>query len=328
MARIAIDVHGQDGPTSIAIEAATNVAKRNKDIEIILVGDQEEISTLYSNNLSNVSIEDAKEKITHEDGILEIRRKPNSSLVKSINLVKEGKADGVVSSGASGPYMAACYLILKTINKDVRPAFAVTLFTMTKGKKFLFLDSGANTEVTSEQLVTFGLIGQVFAKAMGLSDKPIVKLINNGIEEKKGNAIYKEAHQLMKKNKKLNFKGNLEAQNIMDGSADVVVVGGFEGNLIAKTAEGIAKSMSLTMKQEFKRNPKRIFGALVLRKAFKDVKKRFDNRESGGGLILGVNGVAIKTHGSADSYGIEKALELANKLANEKVIEKLKKEFK
>jgi glycerol-3-phosphate acyltransferase PlsX len=130
----------------------------------------------------------------------------------------------------------------------------------------------------------------------------------------------------MKNNNKINFQGNIEPQYFMDGNTDVIISGGFEGNLMGKTAEGMANSMSIVMKREFTKNPKRILGAILLRKALKEVKKTFDNRESGGAIIVGVNGVAIKTHGSCDSFALYKSFELADKLVTNDIINIMKKE--
>ncbi len=328
MINIVVDVQGQDGPISIAINASVNIAKKNSNIKIILSGDENEIKKFYKSNLSNIEILNAPEKILHTDGIMEIRRKPNSSLVKGVETIKSKKADAIVSAGASGPFIASNYLILGTISPEIRPAFAAIIPTIVPNKKMLFLDTGANSDATAEQLEKFALIGQVFAKTMDLSKKPIVKLINNGIEEKKGNQIYKEAHQLLKKNKKINFHGNLEARNVLRGEADVIVAGGFEGNLIGKAYEGAAESMGIMMKEEFKKNPKRIIGAIFLKKALKNVKKRFDIRESGGSLVLGIEGIALKIHGSADEYAFEKAILLSKHLVEKESIKILKKELK
>ena len=328
MGTIAIDVHGQDGETKIAVNAAINFATKNPKTNIILVGKEEEINSLFNKKLSNIKIKHAPEIITQKDGILEIRRKTNSSLVQAINLVKDNKADAIVSAGASGPYMAATYLLLKTIKPDLRPAFSTILPTVYKNKYFILLDIGANSDTTSEQIVQFAIMGQSLSKAMELSIKPTVKLINNGIEESKGNEVYKKAHQLLKNNKKINFIGNLEPRYIMDGQSDVAVCGGFEGNIMSKTAEGVARAMSIVMKEQFKKNPKRIMGAILLKKALKTTKKTFDNRESGGGIILGVNGVALKTHGSVDAYGFEKSIEKANILMKNNILKNLKKDLK
>ncbi len=328
MANIVVDVQGQDGPISIAVNASIKMAKENPNLNIILSGDEKEIKKYYNSKLSNIEILDAPEKILHTDGIMQIRRKPNSSLVKAVELIKSKKADAIVSAGASGPFIASTYLILGGITPEIRPAFAAILPTIDPNKRMLFLDTGANSDVTPEQLEKFALIGQVFAKTMDLNQEPVVKLINNGIEEKKGNEIYKEAHQLLKNNKNINFHGNLESRNVMHGEADVIVAGGFEGNLIGKSYEGAAEAMGIVMKQEFKRNPKRIIGALFLRKALKNVKKRFDIRESGGSLVLGVQGIALKIHGSADEYAFEKAILLSKQLVEKESIKILEKELK
>lgn len=325
MISLAFDTLGQDKPVAEAVLAAKLFLQENQETKLFLVGPKKEILKGIQES-RQVEIIDTNTRIEHTDGILEVRRKSNASLNQAITLVKNGKADAIISAGASGPYLAASYLILRTLKKDLRPAFAPMILGL-KGKPFLILDGGANSDTTIETMINWAIIGQSVVKAMKITNKPIVKLINNGEEEKKGNEFTKEVFLKLKSNKKINFKGNLEPNQLLNNSADVVLVDGFTGNIMIKSYEGMATALLTILKDEIKKSPKATLGAILMKKSLKKVKEKLDWRSVGGALILGVNGIVIKSHGSADAKALKNALLLGDKLAKEKFLEKIKKEI-
>lgn len=236
------------------------------------------------------------------------------------DLVKAGQADAAVSAGNTGALMAISRFVLKTLPGIDRPAIASTLPTM-KGHTYM-LDLGANVDCAPEHLLQFGIMGAMLATALEHDQRPSVGLLNIGEEEIKGNEVVKRAGELLR-NSGLNFIGNVEGDDIYKGTVDVVVCDGFVGNVALKTSEGLARMVGIFLRQEFSRNLLTKMAGLVAMPVLKAFKFRLDPRRYNGASLLGLRGVVVKSHGSADSFAFRHALEQAAEAARERLPEKI-----
>lgn len=318
MIRIAIDTLGGDYGSPSAVKGIIDFLKDNKDVEIVAVGNKEELKDLEG----ICEIVDAPDIIPMEAGPLEVLRKKNSSMYVTVNLAKEGKVDAIVSSGSTGGFLSASTLLLKNIPGVNRAAYVAPFPTKIKGKYVVILDIGANNENSPEELRQFALMGELYAKHILGVESPKVFLLSNGTEPKKGSPTSKEAYKLLENNP--NFKGNIEARHALSGDADVVVTDGFTGNIFLKASEGMAKMMSQFIKDAFKRNLWSKLGYLHVRKGIKEMTETMDYKSTGGAMLLGVNGVVVKVHGNADSYSFYCAIRVAKKLATCNFVNKIK----
>lgn len=330
--RIAVDAMGGDfAPAEIVKGAAAAAADRNFDIsKVILVGDEnaikKELDACGGAN-GKMEIFHASEAIAmHEQPALAVRRKKDSSISRAVDLVKSGDADAVVSAGNTGAVVVAATLKLRTLEGVERPAIAVVM--PTRGKPFVLTDAGANIDCGVRLLFQFAVMGSVYAKLILGEDKPAVGLLSIGGEEGKGNEITRETYRVLN-DSHLNFRGNVEGHDLFVGETDVVVCDGFVGNIVLKTTESTALAIAHWMKEEFRRNPLRIFGSIMLWGALKNMKRRMDPEMYGGALLLGVNGVCIITHGASTSNAIFHAVRVASESLhqhlNEKIIEEISK---
>ena len=306
--RIIIDTLGADkGPKEIVKGSMEAMAEFG--IEIVFVGDEEYIESELSNytyDRSKVNILNATETIENSDEpALAIRRKKDSSIVVGMNALKEGKGDALVSAGSTGALLAGGLFIVKRIKGIDRAALA-SVYPTLEGRSFL-LDMGANVECKPEYLYQFALMGSIYSREILGIDEPSVGLINIGIEEGKGDTLRKEAYDLLK-DSKLNFIGNYEARDVMTGRCDVMVCDGFTGNIILKTTEGIAKSLSGELKDFIMKNFTSKLGGVLLKTQFKNMKNKLDYREYGGAPLLGLKKPIIKAHGSSDALAIKNAI--------------------
>ena len=253
-----------------------------------------------------------------------VRRKKDSSIGRAVDLVKQGKADAVVSAGNTGAVVVAAQLKLRTLEGVERPAIAAVM--PTANRPVVLVDAGATIDCTPKLLTQFGIMGSVYAETILGAGEPIVGLLSIGGEDIKGNEITKEAFKKLGASG-LNFAGNVEGRDVFEGETDVVVCDGFVGNVVLKTGESIAVAIGHWMKHEFKRNPVRILGALLLKGALRAMKKRLDPETYGGAPLLGVNGVCIITHGSSSSRAIYHAIRVAGESVhhhlNETIIRKI-----
>jgi glycerol-3-phosphate acyltransferase PlsX len=227
----------------------------------------------------------------------------------AVNLVKSGEAHACVSAGNTGALMAISRFVLKTIAGVDRPAIA-TVLPNTKGGFTYVLDLGANVDCTAEQLMQFGVMGAMLVAAVDHKERPSVGLLNIGVEDIKGNETVKQAGELLKSSG-LNFYGNVEGDDIFKGTTDVVVCDGFVGNSVLKASEGVAKMMIGFLKSEFTRNPWRMLVAALATPVFKALRARMDPGQYNGASLLGLRGIVIKSHGSADAFAFGRALERA-----------------
>ncbi|NQX83170.1 MAG: phosphate acyltransferase PlsX [Mycoplasmataceae bacterium] len=317
---IAFDLSSGDKGSIEAYKAAVDFSISNQDWKIL--GFSAENLNL-SNKPKNLEIIKCKEVITQQDGVLEIRRKKDSTLIKTINSVLEKKADAAVSAAASGPLVTSGYLMFKSI-KGIKPSFAPILETST-GEKRIFLDVGANIGADAQTLNQYAMIGTIFAKELGLSKKPIVKQLNIGSENKKGTSLQKEAFILMSKNNKINFQGNIESNELfLAKNVQVVITEAFAGNIAIKSYEGAAKQFKQMIKSSMNESFFDKIG-FSLTKTFRNKMKKSINGQSGGAAVLGLNELLIKAHGSSDSELLVKSLEVAKKLIKSDLIKKIKK---
>lgn len=319
--RIVIDAMGGDNAPVATVKGAVEAVK-SYNIDVILTGNEsmiEEQLAKYDYAREKIEIVHCSEIITNEDKpVSAIREKKDSSMAVALKLVKEKKADAIVSAGNTGALLAGGLLILGRIKGIDRPALAPP-YPTTDGMSVL-IDGGANSDCKPRNLLEFGIMGSVYAEKVLEIKEPSVCIVNIGIEEEKGSEIVKEAHKLCK-NGPFNFKGNIEARDIPAGYADVIVCDGFTGNVILKLTEGLADSIFRLLKEEFVKNTLRKIGASLLKSGFKDFKERFDYTEYGGAPFLGVKGVLIKAHGSSDAKAVKNAIRQGIKFVENNVID-------
>jgi phosphate acyltransferase len=308
---IAIDAMSGDHGTSVAVPAALAAARGYPDVNFTLTGRQADLEReLNGARPSNVSCVYAADVVEMSDQPRDaLRRKKDSSMRRAIDLVKSSEAHACVSAGNTGALMATAHFVLKMLPGVERPAI-VSLIPSRGGHTYM-LDLGANASCTPAQLVQFGIMGAVLAADLdGAHARPRVGLLNIGEEEMKGNEVVKQAHELMAATD-LNYVGFVEGHDIFSERVDVVVTDGFTGNVALKAMEGAARYMFETMREEFTRSPWRKFGALAARPTLKALRERVDPGRYNGASMVGLNGIVIKSHGSADQFGFQRAIEVA-----------------
>ena len=326
--KIVLDAMGGDHGPVVTVKGAV-AAVNEYGVHMILTGDLDQINnelSKYKYQDNNIEVIHCAEIIENEDKpVNAIRRKKDSSMVVALNMVKDGKADAIISAGNTGALLAGGLLILGRIPGIDRPALA-PVFPTSKGVSIL-IDGGANADCKPRNFLEFGLMGSIYAEKVLKIDKPKVCVVNIGIEEGKGNDITKEAYQTCKK-APYNFGGNVEARDIPEGYADVIVCDGFTGNVILKLTEGVAGVIFKILKEELTKNPIRKIGALLLKSGLRGFKKRFDYTEYGGAPFLGVQGILIKAHGSSDDNAVKNAIRQAKILIENRVIPEIVNEIK
>jgi glycerol-3-phosphate acyltransferase PlsX len=304
---------GDHGPR-VTVPAALEFQARFGDVEMVLVGLRGALeSELASRGVKTGS----RLRVLHAAEVVEMdeppaqamRYKKDSSMRVAINLVKSGEAHACVSAGNTGALMAISRFVLKTIPGIDRPAIATVLPNSQGGYTYV-LDLGANVDCTPEQLMQFGVMGAMLVGALEHKDRPLVGLLNIGVEDIKGNETVKQAAELLRASG-LNFHGNVEGDDIFKGTTDVVVCDGFVGNAVLKASEGAVKMVVGYLRQEFTRNPWRMFVAWLATPVRDALRARMDPGRYNGGSLLGLRGIVIKSHGSADAYAFGKALERA-----------------
>ncbi|MFH2212591.1 MAG: phosphate acyltransferase PlsX [Pseudomonadota bacterium] len=310
---VAIDAMGGDHGAHVTVPAALEILRRDSGVNIVLVGLTEaiefELRACRSEAGTRLRIHHASEVVTMDDPPAQaLRNKKDSSMRVAINLVKSGEANACVSAGNTGALMAISRFVLKTLPGIDRPAIASMLPSL-KGHVHV-LDLGANVDCTAEHLLQFGIMGAMLASALEHKENPTVGLLNIGEEDIKGNDVVKRAGELLR-NSHLNFYGNVEGDDIYKGTTDVVVCDGFVGNVALKTSEGLAQMMGSFLRQEFRRNLFTKFLGLLAMPVLSAFKKRMDHRRYNGASLLGLRGIVVKSHGSADSFAFQFAIEAA-----------------
>lgn len=322
--KIIVDAMGGDNAPRETVLGAIK-ASEETDLQITLIGKQQLIDPILKEEKCNrITVVDAQEVISNDESpVAAIRKKKDSSIVKGLNLLKNLRADAMVSAGSTGALMAGGLFILGRFEGVDRPAISTLI--PTKKRPVLLLDVGANSEVKPKNLVQFALMGSIFAKEILQIENPRVGLLNIGTEEEKGSLVIKTAYSLLKDINKLNFAGNVEARDFFSTDADVVVCDGFTGNVFIKTVEGFGMYIFDRMKQEIKKKITYSLGALLLMPALKAVKSSMDYSEYGGAMFLGLNGVLIKCHGSSDRFAICNGIKAAKTFVQLDVNNKMKK---
>jgi phosphate acyltransferase len=304
---------GDHGPR-VTVPAALAFQARAADVALVLVGRKAELEAALAASGAaaggRLRLHDATEVVEmNEPPAQAMRYKKDSSMRVAVNLVKGGEAHACVSAGNTGALMAISRFVLKTIAGIDRPAIATVLPNMQGGYTYV-LDLGANVDCTPEQLMQFGVMGAMLVAALDHKERPSVGLLNIGIEDIKGNETVKQAGELLKSSG-LNFYGNVEGDDIYKGTTDVVVCDGFVGNSVLKASEGVAKMIFGFLKTEFTRNPWRKAVAAMAMPVFKALRKRMDPGNYNGASLLGLRGIVIKSHGSADAFAFGQAIERA-----------------
>jgi len=320
---IALDAMGGDHGVSVVTAAAKQVLKENKNIRLILVGDQaileKELQKLSLPVSENLSIKHASQKVEMDESpALALRGKKDSSMRVAINLVKDGTADACVSAGNTGALMATSRFVLKTLPGIDRPAICSAL--PTQNGHTHMLDLGANVGSDPEHLFQFAVMGSTLVQAMDNKSAPTIGLLNIGEEEIKGDETVKSASKLLASSH-LNYVGFVEGDDIFKGAVDVVVCDGFIGNVSLKTTEGVAKMIGQFLREEFMRTPFTKLVGLMAKPILRALKKRIDPREYNGATFLGLRGVVVKSHGGADAYSFANAIKVAVVEVDKKVPE-------
>ncbi|MCE4048349.1 MULTISPECIES: phosphate acyltransferase PlsX [Bacillaceae] len=320
--RIALDAMGGDNAPKEIVAGAIKAVQAFPDIEILLVGDEKQINPFLTEK-ERISILHTEEQILATDEPARaVRRKKNASMVLCANEVKEQKADAFISAGNTGALMATGLFVVGRINGIERPALAPTLPTIG-GDGFLLLDVGANVDAKPEHLVQYGIMGSIYMeKALGIAE-PRVGLLNIGTEEKKGNDLTKKTFEELK-NAPINFIGNVEARDLLDGVCDVVVTDGFTGNMVLKTIEGTALSMFKMLKEVMTSSLKTKLAAGAMKPELRGLKNKLDYSEYGGAALFGLNAPVIKAHGSSDSNAIYNAIRQTRDVVKSEVIGTIK----
>lgn len=324
---IAVDGMGGDLSPNAVVEGSV-LAVNEYDIDIIITGNESVIRTeldKYEYNKNKIRILNATEVISQaEHPVMAIRRKKDSSLSKALTLVKTGEAEGVVSAGSTGAFMAGALLIVGRIKGIDRPALAPVM--PGKNGAFMVIDCGANVDCKPKNLLQFGLMGKIYFENILNINNPTVGLINIGVEEEKGDELTKASYKLLKETR-FNFVGNVEPRDIPSGDVSVLVCDGFIGNTVLKMYEGVSSIIFETLKEEIMGTFWTKLGGLLLKPVFSKFKKKFDYKEYGGAPFLGINGVCIKAHGSSDAKAFKNAIKAAINICEYKIVEKIKCEL-
>src|SRR5690554_3008200 len=310
--RLAVDCMGGDHDLSVTIPAVVRFSQRHPDTFFLLSGHAEAIErALEQEGVRGAAwyeILPASEVILMDDMVeTALRRKKDSSMRVAIQAVKDGRAQACISAGNTGALMAVSRYVLKTLDGIDRPAISTSIPNV-KGGATTVLDLGANVDCSAEHLLQFAIMGTALVGALDQRSKPTVGLLNIGEEVIKGNEVVKQASELLRKSG-LNFYGNVEGDDICKGTVDVIVCDGFVGNVVLKSIEGVARMVASMMRAEFTRDVFSMGAGLVARPVLNRLRDKVDNRRYNGAALLGLRGIVIKSHGSADAYAFGHALQ-------------------
>ncbi len=325
-ARIAVDAMGGDFAPNEIIAGAIR-ASAELDVEVLLVGDRTKIDSYlkqHNSNSSLIEIVEAEDTVAmEEEPLMAVRKKPKASINVAMNLVKEKRADAVISAGHSGAAMAAGLLRLGRLKGIDRPAIGAVLPTMIPGKSVIVLDVGANVDSRPKYLEQFALMGTIYSKYVMGVENPKVGLLNIGEEDCKGNDLAIKTYKLLEKNDQIPFIGNAEGRDVLSGDFDAIVCDGFVGNIILKFAEAIGEIILQIMREELSQGIRGLLGTAVLKPNLKKIKQRIDRAEHGGALLFGIQGVCIISHGSSQAPSIFNAIRLAKEAIDNQVLERI-----
>lgn len=326
MIHIGIDAMGGDHAPAKIVEGAILAAQKDKELVITLFGKSEEIDASLASlsyDKQRINIVTTTEVIEGEDKpVHAIRKKKDSSLVVALTQLKEKKLDAVVSAGNTGALIAGAIFVTGRIRGISRPAITGAYPTI-KGP-MVTLDIGANADVSPQHLLEFAKMGSLFSKIAYHKENPTVGLVNIGTEATKGNELTKAAYALLKEEKSIRFAGNVEGRDIPKGIVDVLVCDGFTGNTVLKLTEGVADTLFSMLKQAIESNAKAKLGALMMKDSLKKMKESLNYEEVGGAVLLGVDGVVVKAHGSSKEKAFSNAILRAAQYHREGLVDKIK----
>ncbi len=334
LVKVAVDAMGGDNAPAEIVKGAVDAVNSAANVKVFLTGQEEIVNkelSKYTYHKERLEVINATEVIeTAEPPVMAIRKKKDSSIVKAMNLVKEGVCDAFVSAGSTGATLVGGQVIVGRIKGIERPPLA-PLIPTAKGSSLL-IDCGANVDARPSHLVQFAKMGSVYMEnIMGIKN-PKVAIVNIGAEEEKGNALVKETFPLLKNCPDINFIGSIEARNIPSGYADVIVCEAFVGNVILKLYEGVGGTLIKQIKEGMMSSLRSKIGALLVKPALKDTLKQFDLEQYGGAPLLGLNGLVVKTHGSSKSVEIKNSIlqciTFSEQNINQKIKEKITMEEK
>ncbi|MBL7068717.1 MAG: phosphate acyltransferase PlsX [Candidatus Omnitrophica bacterium] len=318
--KIALDGMGGDSAPGVIVEGAVE-AVNEFGYDIILVGQESILKkelAKYTYDAGKIVIEHAPQVVDMGDSpVASIRAKKNSSVSVAVNLVKEKKANALVSAGNTGATVCAASFNLGLLKGIERPGISIVFPTSNKGNA-LMIDAGANIDTKPIHLFQYGLMADAYCKFILGKQNPRVGLLSIGEEKTKGTGFVKEGHKLLD-DSKINFIGNIEGRDIFTGGCDIILCDGFVGNVVLKVAESLAGAVSTLLKRELSRNLFTIWGALLCRSTFEALKKELDYAEYGGAPLLGINGTCIISHGSSSARAIKNALKVADKFTRQDV---------
>ncbi|QPC46310.1 phosphate acyltransferase PlsX [Mangrovibacillus cuniculi] len=324
--RLAIDAMGGDHAPKEIVLGVKKALEEWSDLHVLLFGDETQIRPLLEES-DRVKIVHTTEYISSEDEpVRAVRRKKDSSMVKMAQAVTSGEADACVSAGNTGALMAAGLFVVGRLEGVDRPALAPTLPTLD-GKGFLMLDLGANVDAKPEHLLQYAYMGSIYAEQVRGIQQPRVGLLNIGTEEKKGNELTKDTHKLLSSSS-LNFIGNVESRDLLNGVADVVVTDGFTGNMVLKTIEGTALSIFSMLKETLMSSMKTKLAAGFIKSDLKSLKDKLDYTEYGGAGLFGLKAPVIKAHGSSNANAFYNAIRQARTMVSQNVCTRMEESMK
>ncbi len=328
--KIAVDTLGGDKSPSANIEGAVGAMRAHDDLSVIFFGDSEVIKAKLA-EISAADLLDNRIEIVHKPDAVDgndrpidaLRLKKDSSMVSAIKRLREDDSvDALVSTGATGVLVGGCILRIGRIRGIRRPAFCPILPTMSGGIVGI-CDSGASVEYTPEGLHQNALMASAYLRTVHKIDSPRVALLNVGVEEEKGDDLHREAHRLLKNDKKINFVGNMESRDLLSGKYDLVVCDGFSGNVLIKATEGTALEILKRLKKDIMSRTKYKIGALFMKKMFDDEKEFMNYQNYGGSVLLGLDKIIVKGHGSSGAHAFEICMEQAYKMSKADLCKKI-----
>lgn len=327
--RVALDAMGGDNAPGEVVKGAVEATKKENDIHVVLVGKEAAIQAeldKYDYSKELIEVVDAADVIeTGEPPVMAVRRKKESSLVKAMYLVKEGKADAFVSAGSSGAILVGGQTIVGRIKGVERPPMAPLIPTATGVS--LLVDSGGNVDARPSFLVQWAKMGSIYMENILGIKNPRVAIVNIGLEEEKGNALVKETYPLLKNCPDIHFIGSVEARDIPAGAADVIVCEAFVGNVILKMYEGVGRSLIHKVKEGMMTSLRSKIGALLVKPALKETLKAFDLEQYGGAPLLGLKGLVVKTHGSSKAVEIKNSILQCITFSEQNINQKIKEKI-
>lgn len=329
MVNVAVDAMGGDNAPLEIVKGAVDAINQDKRVKVFLLGKDEIIKEelkKYTFDASQMEIVNAQDVIeTAEPPVMAIRKKKDSSIVKGMNMVKEGLCDAFVSAGSTGAVLVGGQVIVGRIKGVERPPLAPLIPTETGVS--LLVDCGANVDARPSHLVQFAKMGSVYMESVMGVKNPKVGIVNIGAEEEKGNALVKETFPLLKNCPEINFIGSVEARDIPTGIADVIVCEAFVGNVVLKMYEGVGASLIKKVKSGMMSSFRSKIGALLVKPALKATLKSFSTEEHGGAPMLGLNGLVVKTHGSSKAIEIKNSILQCIAFKEQKINEKIKEKI-